>query len=156
MSQIPWGTGIVRGPDDTVLYETHSLQTRYRTLKDAYGRPLSASEVEQEYFALFGRAGFPSSWVFNDFGPWSVRYFRDNNGNNRLDPGEKLSGEMIHTTPDNEGEAAQGKAVQLFESHGCIHIKPADRERFHQAGAFAKGNALVISRYDSPAPPAWR
>lgn len=53
-------------------------------------------------------------------------------------------GEMIHTTPDDEGTTAAGQPVHLEPSHGCIHIKPAERTRFLNVGAFTSGNLLVV------------
>jgi hypothetical protein len=90
--------------------------------------------------------------VFNDFGPWAVRYFKDKNHNKKLDAGESLSGEMIHTTPENEGQIVKGEPVTLEPSHGCIHVSPADRDRFHAVGAFDKGVDLIIHVYAEAVP----
>ena len=70
--------------------------------------------------------------------------------NRRRDANERLSGEMIHTTSINEGQSYQsnGREVYLFDSHGCIHIKPIDRQKFLDAGAFRKGTTLIIHSYD--------
>jgi hypothetical protein len=116
--------------------------------------------VKSYYLALFGPShahdsnsdGIPDEWVFNNFGPWAVRYFVDANRNKRLDNGESLSGEMIHTTPNNEGQVAQGQSAQLFPSHGCIHVSPVDRDKLHAAGAFERGVDLIIHRYDETVP----
>lgn len=155
-SQIAWGTPIAKGPNDTILHPAAPGQAPSKVLTDKQGNPLSAKEIEQEHFTIFGRSGFPHTWVFNDFGPWSVRYFRDKNGNRRLDRGEHLSGEMIHTTPDNEGQTAQGSPVTLDYSHGCVHIKPLARDLFHRKGAFTKGTAFIIHSYQARLPRAWR
>ncbi len=94
---------------------------------------------------------FPETWLFSDFGPVAVRYYRDKNKNRRRDANEPLSGEMIHTTQVNEGESYQARGdsskVFLFDSHGCIHIKPADRDTLIKAGAFKKGMTLAIHPY---------
>ena len=90
--------------------------------------------------------------MFNDFGPWAVRYFADKNRNKKLDGAESLSGEMIHTTPNNEGQISQGQAVTLFPSHGCIHVSPIDRDRLHAAGAFDRGVDLIIHGYNETVP----
>ena len=63
---------------------------------------------------------------------------------------------MIHTTPDNEGETSQGAPVTMDYSHGCIHIKPLDRDLFHHKGAFAKGTVFIIHAYQAKIPRAWR
>jgi hypothetical protein len=88
--------------------------------------------------------GIPDVWVLNDFGPMAINYFRDPNRNRKRDPGEKVMGEMIHTTPDNEGETDQGKPVRLDHSHGCIHVRPADLTRLLRRGAFTIGELLVV------------
>ena len=88
--------------------------------------------------------GIPDTWVFNDFGPWVVRYFRDQNRNRALDLGETRMGEMIHTTPETEAQVFRRARVELEESHGCIHINPLDRDRFLRLGAFEKGILMVV------------
>jgi hypothetical protein len=90
--------------------------------------------------------------VFNDFGANAVRYFVDLNKNRKLDGREHLSGEMIHTTPENEAQDAKKETVTLAPSHGCIHVKPSDREALLKAGAFARGTDLVIHKYGEKVP----
>jgi hypothetical protein len=85
---------------------------------------------------LYGTGTVPSTWIFNDFGPLAIRWFKDLNGNRKLDGRERLSGQMFHTTPENEAQQALGKPVLLGPSHGCIHLKPADRNKLFQQGAF--------------------
>ena len=76
-------------------------------------------------------------------------FFKDLNNNLKLDKdkGERLSGEMIHTTPKNEAQAATGKAVKLMPSHGCIHIKPQDRNALLGMNAFKSGTIFVVHKY---------
>ena len=73
----------------------------------------------------------------------AIRYFKDRNNDGRLDAGETLSGEMFHTTPDNEASPA----ASMYESHGCIHLRPAQRDRMMNAGGFRRGMPLVIHTY---------
>ncbi|WKJ90546.1 hypothetical protein QZJ86_21465 [Methylomonas montana] len=89
----------------------------------------------------------PDKWVFNDFGPVAVRYFKDLNGNKKMDGGEVLSGEMIHTTPDNEAQFANGDPVVLVPSHGCIHIRPQDRNVMEGMGLFKNGIVFKVHSY---------
>ena len=98
----------------------------------------------------------PDRWVFNDFGPWAVRYFRDTNRDGRLDAGERLSGEMIHTTPEDEAANAKGERVSLGPSHGCIHVSPRGRDKLMAAGAFERGTPLVVHTYTERLPDGWR
>jgi hypothetical protein len=88
--------------------------------------------------------GIPDVWVFNDFGPVAINYFRDPNRNRKRDAGEKMMGEMIHTTPQNEGQTDRGDRVTLYPSHGCIHVRPADLARLLRAGAFKVGELVVV------------
>lgn len=70
----------------------------------------------------------PDSWIFNDFGHLTIKYFKDTNNNYIKDGNEYLRGDFIHTTPQDEMDTLQGKAVSLSGSHGCIHIKPNDMD----------------------------
>jgi hypothetical protein len=96
--------------------------------------------------------GVPDTWIFNEFGPWSVRYFRDTNHDGVLDGDEHLMGELIHTIPVNEEQVERGVPVRFTPSHGCVHISPIDREKFRKAGAFKKGNSFIVHRYSEPLP----
>lgn len=61
---------------------------------------ISRNDIRNQYDKLYGTKKVPNTWVFNDFGPVAIRYFKDLNANRKLDKGkgESLSGEMIHTT----------------------------------------------------------
>lgn len=102
--------------------------------------------------AYRGSYELPEKWIFNDFGELAVRYYEDKNKNRKLDGNERLSGQMIHTTPRNEAQsdrfAGDPSKVALSESHGCIHIRPMDRREFSKQGAFRKGMTLIIHSYD--------
>lgn len=96
---------------------------------------------------LYGKEIVPTSWIFNDFGPIAIRWFKDLNGNKLLDAGEVLSGQMFHTTPVNEMQHATNKPVLLSPSHGCIHLKPAERDMLIAMGAFKPKSIFVICAY---------
>jgi hypothetical protein len=155
-SNVRWGTPIKPGPNNTVLYL--NLATRvWTTMKDRHGNEFTQDEVLKAHWGNYGKTAFPTTWQLNDFGPFSIRYFKDKNHDGKLDGDEHLSGEMIHTSPENEGQALQGDdKVKLKSSHGCIHVKPRDREFFKQAGAFKRGTKFVIHRYEEVIPPQWR
>jgi len=97
---------------------------------------------------LYGVRLVPPKWVFNDFGPIAIRWFKDLNGNQILDNKETLSGQMFHTTPLNEAQHKQGLLIKLTASHGCIHLKPLDRDNLLRSGAFNSGMLFVIHKYD--------
>jgi hypothetical protein len=150
-SRIPWGTRIRESKTRAGQVEYEQSAGKWRRLTDKHDRPLSKSQIELWRADLYGLAAFPDTWIFNDFGPLAVRYYRDRNKNRRRDPNEPLEGEMIHTTHYNEAQAERypddPSKVELDDSHGCIHIKPIDRDAFTAAGAFRQGMTLVIHTY---------
>jgi hypothetical protein len=85
----------------------------------------------------------------------AIRYFRDLNHNKKLDRKERLSGEMIHTTPQSEAQSSRGGVSSLNSSHGCVHVLPKDRDRFLKAGAFDRGVDLLIHPYADFIPSGW-
>lgn len=159
-SRIGWGTPLRVSPDGRhLLYKTGAgpgASSWRRVDREIPAATLDA--VKREYHALYGGGaidgdgrlfdrdgdGVPEVWVFNDFGPWAVRYHADPNRNRRLDPGERLLGEMVHTTPADEANHARGLPVKLDTSHGCIHVKPADRDRLLALGAFEPGTLIAV------------
>jgi hypothetical protein len=168
-SNIPWGARLKINPLDfnDLVYEDnlgkwHSV--RQATTGPSIPRGLSRGDVQREYFLRYGDDMPPKMWLFNDFGPKAIRYFKDKNHNRRLDKdqGEALMGEMFHTTPGNEAEAFKFKAAHphsdapppatMDESHGCIHLKPYDRDKLQAAGAFKPGTTLIIHEYDEHVP----
>ncbi|MDD1619926.1 MAG: hypothetical protein LUQ11_00480 [Methylococcaceae bacterium] len=149
-STIAWGTRISVSFDkgeEKVFYETGQLSQPWKPVEG-----ITKAQIESNHLALYGTYKVPETWVFNDFGAMSVRYFKDLNNNKKLDKGETLSGEMIHTTPGDEARTARSMEVSLQSSHGCIHVKPNDRDRFYRAGAFTKGNDFIIHGYAEPVP----
>ncbi len=162
-SKIAWGTPLHVNAHGEVLYETGLMNHRWRPVH-ALIHAETRAKLERRYHELYGHTGlydddhdgFPDRWVFNDFGPWAVRYFRDINQDGRLDAGETLSGEMIHTTPEDEAQAAKGQRVTLGPSHGCIHVSPRGRDRLMAAGAFERGTMLIVHAYGDRLPEGWR
>lgn len=152
-SRIPWGTPLTLDPSgEYVLYKAGTGTNRWLRL-DQKIPGMNAKKVKSEYSRLYdldlrihdsNGDGIPDTWVFNDFGPYAIRYFRDRNRNRKLDGGESLMGEMIHTTPENEAQTAQHQPVALDDSHGCIHVKPVDRDRFLKLRAFTPGYLLIV------------
>lgn len=142
------------GGEKKLYYKTglSSLAQQWQPVQELI-RECTVEAARDLYFRLTGiKNTDPPAWVFNDFGPIAIRYFKDLNRNRKLDARERLSGEMIHTTPIDEANTARGLPVNLGPSHGCIHIKPIDRDCFLQAGAFARGTDFIIHTYDEPLP----
>jgi len=147
LSSIKWGVKLRDRkdilPKGDVWYQLPSGQWG-SILKD-YG--ITRDDIIGMYSRLYHKNEVPGTWVFNDFGPIAIRYFKDLNGNNILDGKEKLSGEMLHTTPDDEASTFFKKKVTLTESHGCIHIKPLDRDFLLNLGAFKQGTPFIVHHY---------
>lgn len=118
---------------------------RWGSVKNDIG--IARTDLIRLYFSMYGQMKVPNKWVFNDFGPIAIRWFKDVNGNGKLDESERLSGQMFHTTPDNEAQQALGQTVTLSSSHGCIHLKPADRDRLLSVGAFSPGAVFIVHKY---------
>ncbi len=165
-SRIAWGTKLRlerHGLHDVLMYETGMLHPRWRPVRSAVPH-FTLSSLRHDYRELYGdthlydddRDGIPDRWVFNDFGPWAVRYYRDRNHDGKLDGKEALSGEMIHTTPEDEADNSRGVRVSLGSSHGCIHVSPRGRDQMLAAGAFTTGTPLVIHGYGEQLPAGWR
>jgi hypothetical protein len=145
MSKIVWGTELRDMPKDSdVWYKLPG--GKWGSVKRDIG--ISRMKLIKLNKELYGWSRVPEKWVFNDFGPISIRWFKDLNGNEELDGNEKLSGQMFHTTPGNEAEQALGKPVELESSHGCIHLKPADRDSLFSLGAFNPKTKFVVHEYD--------
>ena len=156
-SKIPWGAPLEVSPEnpDDVLWQERL--GRWRSLNALLGHKNATAVVAGMYQRLYGRRMVPPCWVFNDFGPRAVRYFIDSNKNGVWDRGDQMKGEMFHTTPDNEAEEAVFRRdhpgwaadppVGMFESHGCIHMRPTEFGRLITAGAFTRGTRLTIHRY---------
>ena len=150
-SQITWGTQLrdMREKNDVWFQQRNgtwaSIKANYKITRD---------EIMQEAYRLYGRLQVPKWWVFNDFGPLAIQYFVDSNNNRKLDGREKLSGQMIHTTSDNEAATKLGNEFELGESHGCVHIRPDDRIRLMSAGVFAVGVPFIVHAYSETFPAA--
>ncbi len=82
-------------------------------------------------------------WQRNDFGAWAFSLQRD---------GTK-TGFFIHTTPEDEIATLNGLTVNLSASHGCIHMRPADRNEAKDKGYFKAGATLRVFGFDDKGPP---
>ena len=166
-SKIRWGTPLKVDPSDgDLMFAAGRAHGRVQWKEVEKVIPGATTKyIQERYFALYHDSltydsdgdHIPEVWVFNDFGAMALRYFKDLNDNRRFDPdSENLSGEMFHTTPENEAEAALGEAVNFEPSHGCIHLHPKNRDALYKAGAFRKGGAVIIHRYNDAVPKGLR
>lgn len=145
-SKLRWGARLRRHPVDEhdLLFEEsgrwHSVWAR---------TALTRGDIETRHLQLYGLRTYPPIWNFNDFGPIAVRFYNDRNANRKRDANEPLEGEMFHTTAENE---AEGGNTVLYESHGCIHLRPIERDRLLALDAFQKGTLLIIYKYSESIP----
>jgi len=148
-SKVRWGTRIRKSQRRSTQAEYELSSGKWASLTRDFG--IGAKDIETAHRSLFGYDKFPDRWIFNDFGPIAVRYYRDRNANRQRDASEPLMGQMLHTTPSNEAQwiryPEDASKVELAPSHGCIHIKPIDRDAFLEAGAFRPGMTLIVFRY---------
>lgn len=145
LSRIKWGTPLRDMPaQNDIWYQLGS--GKWGSISKDLGIP--RNDIVNLYYQLYNVRMVPKQWVFNDFGPVAIRWFKDNNGNKVLDGTERLSGQMFHTTPNNEAEHARGLSVALTHSHGCIHLKPAERQQLFAIGAFNPGTKFVVHKYN--------
>ncbi len=86
---------------------------------------------------------YKTEWEKNDFGRWGWNLRRN---------GESTA-YFIHTTPNDEMATAQGKAVALANSHGCLHLVPAERDRLMKAGFLKEGTPFEVRPYTETGPP---
>ena len=141
-SKIQWGTAL-RDISTDVYFENSS--GTWSSIKKDFG--ITRDAIIKQHYALYGKKNVPPTWIFNDFGPQAIRYYVDSNRNGKQDKSENLSGEMFHTTPDNEAQQARGQSLHMTESHGCIHMKPLERDTLKNKGAFDLGRTLIIHSY---------
>ncbi|MCG6201494.1 L,D-transpeptidase family protein [Psychromonas antarctica] len=145
-SKIRWGTPLQDKGND-IWYQLKN--GNWASLLNDFGLPRQdVITAYNEIYNLPDNKIIPKKSIFNDFGPIAIRYFKDLNNNQKLDGKETLLGEMFHTTPDNEREYEQGKKVVLYPSHGCIHLKPADRDTLFGIGAFKPGTTFIVHKYN--------
>jgi hypothetical protein len=95
--------------------------------------------------AFVNRSGalFSTTWELNDFGRW---------GWNLLHHGRRTP-YFIHTTSDDEAFAKAGRAIDLVNSHGCVHVIPAERNRMISAGYLKQGMDFEVRPYSESGPP---
>ncbi|BFM06048.1 L,D-transpeptidase family protein [Halioxenophilus aromaticivorans] len=143
-SQIKWGTKLQDKPDlNDVWYQLSS--GAWGSVKKDFN--ITREHIRRSYLNLYRVDVVPNSWVFNDFGPVAIRWFKDTNGDRTLNDDERLSGQMFHTTPENEAQHSRSDPIRLSHSHGCIHLKPSDREIIFTRGGFEPGTPFIVHKY---------
>jgi len=156
-SVVPWGTpvrelnGIIQyqignqwrdasGPRGTV---TQAVQLFYARTPNTHKTPQQIQDDVRDIFTDWKTGRITQVYQANDFGRLSWNLKR--NG--------KRTGFYIHTTPVDEFNTANGGNVMLLQSHGCIHIRPVDRDRLMKAGYLREGVTVEVKKYGEVGPP---
>jgi hypothetical protein len=160
-SAIPWGASLRINSAGEVEYQDDSgtggwhlvtgprgvLTQAYFEFKRRSGVPVSmAAAITAMRNALIDPATAAlrvSTWELNDFGRWGWN----------LHQGGKPTAYFIHTTPDDERTSAAGSVVNLANSHGCVHVKPKDRDDFIGKGYLNEGVEFEVRPYSETGPP---
>lgn len=131
-SQIPWGAAL-RDHNGEIQFRAENRGRKARWAyatgpKSALTYPIPREDFYDDDGALH------ATWRFNDFGARAWRL--------RGSPGL-----LIHTTPGLERASALGVDPSLPTSHGCLHVKPSQRDRLVERGYLRRGVTVVIKRY---------
>jgi hypothetical protein len=146
-SVVPWGAKI-REVNDVVQFElggrwvdasgpkgkvTDAAILFAHNSKRPVSRAVASRYARQIFYTVDGK--LVSQWFQNDFGPlaWNLTQ----NG--------KRTVYFIHTTRD---EAAGASPFDLEQSHGCLHIRPKDRDRMIDKGYLAQGVTVIVKKYE--------
>ena len=109
LSSLAWGTNLKDMPSKQDIW--YALPCgKWGSLNQLFGT-ITRDIIMDMYKDLYNKRKVPDTWVFYDFGPIAIRWFKDLNGNKILDGKERLSGQMFYTTPDNEAETVMDLAV---------------------------------------------
>jgi hypothetical protein len=146
-SVVPWGARI-REVDEVVQFQVGDrwidASGSLGKVTEAYllwyhrsNRRITTAIASRYARQMFYKDGvLMSQWLLNDFGQssWNLK----KNG--------ARTAFFIHTTP--EDEAMGSRPFELTQSHGCLHIRPSDRDTMVNKGYLAKGVAVIVKRYE--------
>lgn len=154
-SVIPWGAKL-REHGGEVQYQVggqwHTATGAHGTVTQATvkfyarsGQHVALAGVVEIVRKLFYQPNgtLRSTWDQNDFGVWSWN----------LKKHGARTVYYIHTTPEDEGYTAAHQAFNLSQSHGCIHIRPADRDEMMSRGYLHAGLHVEVRPYGQHGPP---
>jgi hypothetical protein len=161
-SVIPWGAAL-REEDGEVQYEVNgrwiTATGRHGTVAEATrdflnrdGRKATDTDLDaaiRQEILFTGPGGtLPSTYAMNDFGNLSW---------NMKKKGQRTA-YYVHTTALNEAQEASSQVgaivpVVLDQSHGCIHITPADRIDMVTNRYLKAGRKMTVKKYGLVGPP---
>ena len=152
-SVVPWGAAI-RESNGVIEYQVGSLWKPATGEKGAVtssvllwhqrsNEPITLDDASKEARTLFfEHHRLVTTWLKNDFGNWSWNLKR---------AGHRTPF-YIHTTPEAEYAATNNLSYEMQQSHGCIHIRPADRDEMRSRGYLHQGIKVEIIKYGSVHP----
>ena len=88
-------------------------------------KPISRDDILVQEKSLGRRELVPPSWDLNDFGPRGYQV-----GDTDI---------FVHTTQPTEDQYNQKLQEQLEFSHGCIHVKPSERDKLEETKLLKAG-----------------
>ncbi len=160
-SSIPWGARIRTASNREVEYNpgtgwelatgspkapmnaaVGNLLTRMRGYPPTKAEAEQLNVVARQYFDVDQdqpTGTLVTVWQRNDFGEWAFALLQ--NG--------RKSGFFIHTTPDDELDSTRA----LEPSHGCIHMRPIDRNEAKKEGYLGRGIILHVAAFGAKGPP---
>ncbi len=158
-STIPWGAALRISPSGEAEFESSPgkwlvatgpngviTQAKMNFLRrDKLNPDLSqvAKQIRDAIIDPATKTLFTTTWEHNDFGRWGWNLLQNGHG----------TPYFVHTTPTDEHASAQGKAVFLTNSHGCIHLVPTERDRLMSAGYLKQGVSFEVRPYTETGPP---
>jgi hypothetical protein len=156
MSIIPWGSTL-KEEGGEILYQDSAGSWQKATGPDGKvtaaavkfvhrsGKHVSWAVMDAEVRRVFYRpdGALKPTWDLNDFGIWSWNMMRDG----------RRSVYYLHTTPGDEAATAAGTGFLLSQSHGCVHIRPVDRDDMMRKHYLKKGMEVEVKPYGQSGPP---
>ncbi|HXP88613.1 MAG TPA: hypothetical protein VN841_28035 [Bryobacteraceae bacterium] len=158
-SVIPWGAALKINGDGEVEFEASPgkwhlatgprgevTQAQLAFDRRDHKNPTLAAEVKlvRDFFIdPVTKKLVATTYEQNDFGRW---------GWNLMKNGHKTPF-WVHTTPEDEQTSKAGHACFLVNSHGCIHLDPAERKRLMDAGYLKEGVPFEVRPYSETGPP---
>ena len=107
------------------------------------GAHMSLAEADRRAREMFFEKGtlLPKA-NRNNFGPWAWNLMK----NGRRTP------YYLHTTPASEAATVAGTPFELSPSHGCVHLRPSDRDELVAGGFLKAGVPVDVMRYGTVGP----
>lgn len=152
-SVVPWGAQI-RERDGIVEYRsggswvaasgsrgrvTQAIVLWYRQSGRSLPTAVAARMAREMFYDKEGN--LKDVWKENDFGQWSWNLVREG----------RRTPFYIHTTPEDEARPKEA-SFELQQSHGCLHIRPRDRDDMTAKNYLRTGVQVEVMSYGKMGP----